>query len=149
VNPTRGRGGLFGAAGHLLHGLVDPLATFNVLQVQPTPDNPVLANPEDGDPTHVEACPIGAGALPVPLGPPGVAIVRRAEEFGLEVGNAGKDLGPVAAYLLAAHECPVGMHGLLAAVLAVEAGDKGVQVVAILGVAESLKHLSVTNDLAS
>jgi hypothetical protein len=34
------------------------------------------------------------------------------------------------------------MHGLLAAVLRVEAGDEGVQVVAVLGVAESLKHLS-------
>ena len=44
--------------------------------------------------------------------------------------------------LLAADECPVGMHRLFAAVLGVEAGDEGVQVVTVLGVAESLKHLS-------
>jgi hypothetical protein len=34
------------------------------------------------------------------------------------------------------------MHGLLAAVVRVKAGDEGVQVVIVLGVAESLKHLS-------
>jgi hypothetical protein len=34
------------------------------------------------------------------------------------------------------------MHGLLAAVLRVKAGYEGVQFVAVLGVAESLKHLS-------
>ena len=33
------------------------------------------------------------------------------------------------------------MQRLLAAVLRVEAGDEGVQVMAVLGVAESLKHL--------
>jgi hypothetical protein len=97
---------------------------------------------EDGDPAHVQAGPIGTGALPVPLGPPGVAIVRRAEQLGLEVGHAGKDLGPILPGLLATHECPVGMHRLLAAVLRVKAGDEGVQVVAVLGVAESRKHLS-------
>jgi hypothetical protein len=78
----------------------------------------------------------------VPLGPPSVALVGRAQQLGLEVGNAGKDLGPVLAGLLAAHECPVGMHRLLAAVVRVKAGDEGVQVVVVLGVAESLKHLS-------
>ena len=40
------------------------------------------------------------------------------------------------------------MQGLFAAVLGVEAGDEGVQVVAVLGVAESLEHLS-HQDLAS
>src|SRR4029453_6719470 len=69
--PLRGAA-LLGAADHVLHGLVDPLATFNVLQVQPTPDNAVVVNAEDGDPAHVQAGPVGAGALPVPLGPPGV-----------------------------------------------------------------------------
>jgi hypothetical protein len=34
------------------------------------------------------------------------------------------------------------MYGLLAAVVRVEAGDESVQVVVVLGVAESLKHLS-------
>jgi hypothetical protein len=53
VSPDRRRGGLLGSAGHVLHGLVDPLATFNVLQVQPTPDNAVVANAEDGDPAHL------------------------------------------------------------------------------------------------
>jgi hypothetical protein len=84
----------------------------------------------------------------MPLGPPGVVLVRRAEQLGLEVGNSGKDLRPVAPDLLAADECPVGMHRLLAAVLGIEAGHEGVQVVAVLGVAESLKHLS-HQDLAS
>jgi hypothetical protein len=133
--------GIVGAAGHVPHRLVDPLATFNVLQVQPTPGNAVVANAEDGDPAHVEARPIGAGALPVPLGPAGVAFTRRAEQLGLEVRNAGEDRGPVLPDLLPAHERPVGMHRLLAAVLRVEAGDEGVQVVAVLGVAESLKRL--------
>jgi hypothetical protein len=36
----------------------------------------VLADPEDGDPAHVEPSPIGAGAVPVPLSPPDVALVR-------------------------------------------------------------------------
>jgi hypothetical protein len=34
-----------------------------------------------------------------------------------------------------------GVHRLLAAVLRVEAGDEGIQVVTVLGVAESLDHL--------
>ena len=99
------------------------------------------ADPEDGDPAHIQTGPVGAGAMPVPLGPPGVVLLGRAEQLGLEVGNAGEDLGPVIGNLLAADECPVGMHRLLAAVLGIEAGHEGVQVVAVLGVAESLKHL--------
>ena len=40
------------------------------------------------------------------------------------------------------------MHRLLAAVLGIEAGHESVQVVVVLGIAESLKHLS-HQDLAS
>jgi hypothetical protein len=41
----------------------NPLAdNFNVFQVEPTPVDAVVADPEDGDPAHVEPCPIGAGA---------------------------------------------------------------------------------------
>lgn len=134
--------GLFGAAGHVLDGLVDPLATFDVLEIQPAPEDAVVADPEDGDASHVEARPIGAGAVPVPLGPPGVASVRLAEQLGPEVGHAGKDLRPVAADLLASYKRPVGMHWLLAAIHRVEAVHEGVQVVTVLGVAETLNHLS-------
>jgi hypothetical protein len=90
---------------------------------------------------HVQGCPVSADAVPVPLGPAGVAAVSPTEQRGLEVGDAGEDLGPVLVDLLAAHERPVGMQRLLAVVLRVEAGDEGVQVLAVLGVAESLKHL--------
>jgi Transposase DDE domain group 1 len=53
--------------GPSVHGVVDPLATFNVFQIQPAPVDAVLADPEDGDPAHVQPGPIGAGAVPVPL----------------------------------------------------------------------------------
>jgi hypothetical protein len=141
VISTIGSAGRFGAAGHVLDGLVDPLAVLDLLEVQAAPGDAVVADPEDGDAPDVEACPIAAGALPVPLGPPGVANLLRPEEFGPEVGHAGKDRGPVAADLLAADKGPVGMHRLLAAVARVEAGDEGVQVVTVLGVTESLDHL--------
>src|SRR5262245_27271268 len=75
-------------------------------------------------PAHLELCSIGAGVLPVPLGPPDVILVRRAEQSGPESLERWQDLGPVLPGLLAAQEWPVGMHGLLAAVPRVEGGDK-------------------------
>ena len=117
---------------------------LNVLQVQPTPHN--AANAEDGDPAHVEPCPIGAGAPPVPLGPP-VSPSSPSGALGLEVGHADKDLGPVLPGLLAAHDAGRDAR-LLAAVLGVKAGDEAVQVVAVLG-ARSRSNTSGTNNLAS
>jgi hypothetical protein len=66
----------------------------------------------------------------------------RAQQLGPEVEDAGEDLGPVGPHLLGTHERPVRMDGLLAAVPRVEAGHEGVQVVGVLGVAESLEHVS-------
>jgi hypothetical protein len=148
VTSTDGRGGLT-----RIHGpyAARPGRSPGRLQHPPDtadPDDAAVPNAEDGDPAHVQAGPIGTGAVPVPLGPPGIVLVRRAEQLGLEVGNPGEDLRPVAPDLLVADECPVGMHRLFAAVLGVEAGDEGVQVVVVLGVAESRKHLS-HQDLAS
>ena len=70
------------------------------------------------------------------------ALAGRPQQLGPEVGDAGEHLGPVPAHLLAAHERPVGMQGLLAAVPRVEAGDEAVEVVGVLGVAEPLDHVS-------
>jgi hypothetical protein len=119
-------------------GKQNGLATRDVLQVEAAPEDAAVADAEDGDPAHVEAGAVAAGAVPVPLAPAGVALMGRAQPLGPEVGDAGEDLGPVGPHLLGAHERPVRMDGLLAAVPRVEAGHEGVQVVRVLGVAESL-----------
>jgi hypothetical protein len=50
ANSTVDGAGSLGSTGHMLHGLVDPLAAFDVLQEEPAPDDAVAADPEDGDP---------------------------------------------------------------------------------------------------
>jgi hypothetical protein len=86
-------------------------ATLDLLQIQPAPAEAVLTDPEDGDAPHLQAGPIAAGAVPVPLGPPAVAHLGRAEQLGPEVGHAGKDLGPVAADLVGADKARSGCTG--------------------------------------
>jgi hypothetical protein len=116
-----------GSSGHVLHRLIDiPASEFDVLEIQPTPDDAVVADPEDRDPTHFQSRAIHSGALPMPLGPTGVVLARRPDQIGVEVGDVGEDLRPVRADLRAAEEGWIRMQGLLAAVLRVKASDEGV-----------------------
>jgi catechol 2,3-dioxygenase-like lactoylglutathione lyase family enzyme len=77
-------------------------------------------------------------ALPAPLGPLDVADRVGADEVGVEVLRAREDRRPVLADLLAARERPVGMGGLLARVVVVEAGDECVDVVCVDGLGDFL-----------
>ena len=68
----------FSSLSHVPDGLVDSLAgDVDVLEVQPTPGEAVVADPEDGDATHVQPRPIDPGAVPVPFRPAGVGRLDR------------------------------------------------------------------------
>jgi hypothetical protein len=63
--------------GHVLHGLVDMRAgNLHILQVQPTPGDAAIPDPENRDPAHVEPGSIDPASLPVPLGPPNLTLTR-------------------------------------------------------------------------
>src|SRR3954469_2899664 len=124
------------------HRLVDTrTGSLHILQVQPTPGDAVIAHPEDRHPALVKPGSVGPGSFPMPLGPAHRTHACRAEQLGAEVGDTLEDRPPVLPHLAAADERPVGVDRLLAAVLRIEARNKGVEVMPILGVMKPLKQL--------
>src|ERR1700687_4283412 len=129
--------------GHAPDSLVNVSArAVDVLQVEPAPDDAVMLDAEDRHPAHLQPRPVDPGPMPVPLRPVGVPRLRRAQQLGLEIRHPVKHCRPVPAYLLPSGEGPVRVHRLFAAVSRVKAVHEGVQIVPVLGVAQSLEYVS-------
>jgi len=80
---------------------------------------------------HVQQRPARLRSLPMPLTPDRVAVGRGPQELRAEVGNPIEDRRPVSPHVLAPSERPIGMRGLLALIVVLEAGQKRIQVMGV------------------
>src|SRR6476659_6941628 len=77
----------------------------------------------------------------MPFGPDGVTLRRSGQQFGMEVGYALEERRPVLLDLLVTGEASAWMSGLLAPVLAIETGEKCLQIVLVHRIVEALDSL--------
>ena len=74
-------------AGEAFHGLLD---TGNVppdlFQMQPSSDNLIVSDLEQGHSAQLKTLPVAAGARPVPFGPGRFTVLDRPADLGVEVG---------------------------------------------------------------
>jgi len=72
----------------VLHSLLYTCSLpLDLFQVQPSSDNLIVADLEQGHPAHLKGPTIAAGTRPAPFGPGRVTVLDRLADLGVEVGT--------------------------------------------------------------
>src|SRR5690606_23046840 len=98
------------------------------LHVDTAPGDESIPHTHDDDPHHPHWHAVWLCARPAPLRPERITVDRGAQELGLEIGHILKDRSPVPAKLFTAGIGPVGVNGLLTAIIWREARYIGIEV---------------------
>ena len=96
------------------------------------PGDALTLDPHHRDAPHGEGQTIGVRSPPPPLSDLDTVVGgRRCKELSVEVGDAGKDAGPVLPHFVAALERSARMRWLLASIVRREARHERIQVVGV------------------